>query len=1423
MAGNFLDSPASGDLLTCVATLMDHPGPDGLHYVFQFQSLSSQGVIHVLRSDFDTADAAAGQQWVFYQWLVSAPDSANTAVCLHRVARSRTFELEPCRTPHSPAILEVEAQSGSMALGAALAGFGVTAVFTADEQVVGILHANHMPNVCFGSILDMNFLASVHTCAARAGQGILVSICGCQPKHALAVLQATFQLGVLWQVAFVLVECDVGIASSFEVGVLIQAFNKFMGFQSTSCQCQLARVWPLYRNSQLLLLHSARNPCVSLDSFPNVPRFAALSQVVSDWSFCNREELTALLWTPEDIEALQAIGKSPSSCLLNMQGVCPGFFGISSEGVPSVAVRVLEPELAFRHLAAREASFICTFPLDYSLTSGRKVLSLLSRSTPPVIVLWTLLRYVEAFFQPGAPLPKGSADSALESHLAQILQCSRDKWPIPSIAAPFSIVLKVQHATIPVQVEPFTRVEHLLAAESRLGGWGLRVQISSHGRLLALDSYLRPGTYELHHQEKTSARDPPIEPLTVVVETGESQQELRLPFGSFVWELRDSLSLPSTVQVTGMLPGPSVRMDSRIFHVSHVRFTAGGASAGMDHVMLSELAHQTSELQHALRDSSFRFLEPHFLSTILLQHPEVGLRKLARLLPPKVTKVAGFFAYGGHWALVTYDAHLSPPGVYYDGAPGRLHKQAQWILEAIHEINGGSDFALQQRSLLKQHGGSHCGSIALANLQWHLNPSFTITEPQLLAFHETYCPSRFVGGGAMDFAAAQKWLTDFLPGKGVPPEKAQERAAVALKKLGVSVIARCIDHKNPWQALKQAGNEAGRQFQWVSYEELQTHIASQSLNNKGADGSDRPRKPRKAERKPPSNTSFALTPSRLHVPEAAFVDQVRSPLPQIQLDNLSPTARGVVVVTLAQALPFLKDDKSVSVDALALLTTQEVPSEAHGLLPVVNMRWPAIYAGTQEPILVCGSLIQLGDENVAKANAAGAFPKPIDTILLRVQVYRDQYPDDWSAFIKGPVRSLCYRYPCMQKCNSVGCGASCPKYHSPVDEEVDSVLLDVFGWRWYKADGKTDNPAAAASFSVLLRVPASAAKAVMDLSGSDGVYVERRADAGTGPHPDHSVIWLPSDSFEAVLHRKRTIEKVLQVARLHHKYGVRVKSADEADVRAAIFPGQTFVACKVTEIYHVGPFPHGSTKKAIQDFLTGRPWIARPLRPVASAKDGRFWEVGAEQPPPSLIFSMGSVDLTVTHVRSRQHPGAEQPAVLASMRTMKHLQLQGSDPWDAADPWKAFLDSNAKGSVAQSSVAASESKLESLEQRLQASIEKSVRVQFLELQQDADMAESQTEAASQQRILQMETDLTELRAQNQKFESWFKSAGDQVTALQQQVGSLNSQLQETSQATTSLAAVVGNLQGSWKTDLQTAMDAQFERIESALSKQRRTA
>ena len=111
---------------------------------------------------------------------------------------------------------------------------------------------------------------------------------------------------------------------------------------------------------------------------------------------------------------------------------------------------------------------------------------------------------------------------------------------------------------------------------------------------------------------------------------------------------------------------------------------------------------------------------------------------------------------------------------------------------------------------------------------------------------------------------------------------------------------------------------------------------------------------------------------------------------------MSAHACGICFVNAHQAAPFLEDGRSLSVEALAIVTTAELPPEACGKARVSSVRFPA----------VSGSLVQLRDDTVQLALDDVAELDQVDTCVCRLNLYRDEVEIPWDKILEAPLRAL---------------------------------------------------------------------------------------------------------------------------------------------------------------------------------------------------------------------------------------------------------------------------------------------------------------------------------------------------------------------------------------------------------------------------------
>ena len=421
----------------------------------------------------------------------------------------------------------------------------------------------------------------------------------------------------------------------------------------------------------------------------------------------------------------------------------------------------------------------------------------------------------------------------------------------------------------------------------------------------------------------------------------------------------------------------------------------------------------------------------------------------------------------------------------------------------------------------------------------------------------------------------------------------------------------------------------------------------------------------------------------------------------------------------------------------------------------------------------------------------------------------------------------------LQFCDGQHCGGHCNRFHAPVDEEVEYVLIDVFAWRWLQEDGKQVPKNKASIFSVYVRTPTSALEAILNESGWNGFFAEPRASQGTGPHLGYRVIWLPRVSIETAQNLKRKHDIIVGLARLRDKIGLRVLEKNEDYLLKIVFPERQVVKCTIESLYELGPLPYGTSKANMTSLLSAWNWHARPLKPVRGAVGGRFWLVGTNIEPPSLHLPTDAGMITVTKTKDTQPQPSTIMPIVAAMKTREKIQqipsrstassssAGPSDPWMHRDPWSTFKPTTdaGKAHAAASTTDPPRNRLSELESRLK----QEMRDQLQTAQRpdnDAAMTDHQSEIA-------------ELQAQQAQFKQWFQEAGSRVGSLEQQVQVQGAQLEQISQAVQhnthateqirgELGEVKHQLRGAIRDEMQAAMSTEMGKLEALLSKRAKT-
>ena len=643
----------------------------------------------------------------------------------------------------------------------------------------------------------------------------------------------------------------------------------------------------------------------------------------------------------------------------------------------------------------------------------------------------------------------------------------------------------------------------------------------------------------------------------------------------------------------------------------------------------------------------------------------------------------------GHWVSFAWDLRHLRFRAWDSCLVGHLDVE----IASVHRIwgkvlgLGASSFSFCQAPPRPPVPGL-CGHFALADLWCRLRGHDYPSDDGALALAATFAAAfeldlrsdklvrvpRFYGGGAGDLVSLG--LASLLREKGVPANRASERASQAVDRLGASSIQEAMTAKVPWRALKQLGNNCTPAFQFVLEDELQKSIRAR------AEGPDpNCRKKRDSRTKPevnPSQVPRLPKVEELVVPEGVFASEGR-PLCQVDFQSLGANSVGVALVTPLQAEPYLRLGQPVSQGALALVVIGDVDC-GNATVQVQKVRFRAKLVATGEPLLVSGTLAQIGNQWVDKHVPRTTPVDVAESCIARIAVHRDSCPIPWDRFIASPLKEVVSIVPVLQTCDIAGC--ECQKWHGTSDPGQPPSILETWGRCFYNVALKPVPPSAATSFQVFIRLPAQLEMPLQAYSGMSGVYVEPREDGVKLPSARFAVIWLPKGSQREALLLMQTHPSIVGLARIGERFGVRCLKSDEEALHNKLRPTTTWVDKSRLRVYESGPWPFGTQRQVISRALVSFGWQkARPAQPCPGRRGGLWFLIEAATSPPSDSLHASFGEVIFHEVTSAAPIAHDLPPVLASRRTLqgmcpvdRAMDRKGTDPLQVTDPWQVALD-----------------------------------------------------------------------------------------------------------------------------------------------------
>jgi len=790
--------------------------------------------------------------------------------------------------------------------------------------------------------------------------------------------------------------------------------------------------------------------------------------------------------------------------------------------------------------------------------------------------------------------------------------------------------------------------------------------------------------------------------------------------------------------------------------------------------------------------------------------------------------ILAFVEYHGHWILMIGEPCGFPVCLTWTFFDGLCHLQSPTMRARLVAFVTDLSVCLQTpigkvnfHCEIVQTHRTTCGTIAILHLGFALGQSLSPTDDEVWDLHVDLLQAQEPGGfhafGEEEKMIAQ--LTTLLTNKGVPAAVVASRVNHIVQKLGKTELLKAVTSNNPWNSLKALASKPGHSIQLVHKDELAAYIDSKAKSQHGASISTN----KKMKSKPPSKTPpvWSLDPKLLQLIPGHFKDSEGDLIPQIDITQVTADARGIAICNLTDAKPYLSQTSSISTDALALLTLDEIPTSERGVANVAVMRFPVVFGPTNDPLLVHGCIVQLGDIKVNRHQPKDpATSMDIsDTQVIKVQAFRDELDLEWAAFVQSPLKCLFQIIPILRLCSTLSCDHKCGAYHAAVEEPLDQVVHETWGRRFQTVDGKSTSAADATLFTIFLRVAKQVVKELLQVSVS-GIYLEPRCDITKQPDPQYSVIWIPGATREIAMHKLKLLTHGIALARMKTRFGIRVLSSFEAAAYAELRPGDDFIKVAVKLVFRLHPLPHGLQRTQLVKLLKEWEWAAKPLQPARGTSEGGAWEVGSSDHPKCSVLPAFGKDVLVTLLKDRNDTTVTPP-VVGPKRVQLHPQNQATsskpmtDPWvsPAVDPWAKY--------VSTSATLPAQKRLDSFAAQLKTDIVEQVSEQ-LQSGSTASTGTAALDAATIDRMNKLEVGVAELQAQGTQFRLWFDETGARMSAQDAQIAQVQSTLQQQQQDLQTVRHEVHSSADTLHSSLATSMNQMQSQLTNHMAEQLQT-
>ena len=910
------------------------------------------------------------------------------------------------------AVKEVCAGICGISMGLSACGFVRVASMDINEYMCEMQIKNGLNNVICGDLLQPMDRWLLHSTPSPE-RCTLVGGFPCQPlssqgdqKGAEDVRALPFfaLTKMMWEQRFcaAIFECVPAAMAAPYIQVAIQQLGWSMGMHFAQTILHLHDTWPCRRSRWWMMMVPLQYQLHGLLPLPADPGLCHFGQLFASMPSWTASEIDELAVTDEEMAMFQDERYGMDRRLLHLNRPVPCIlhsYGFALTGCPCgcrqsgfVKSRLLTGGLRGffvidkdsqkpRYLHVKEAALLCGIDPNFNFgASARDGLCLVGQCASPLQAFWMGLHLRAALY--GDVTPSGAEMAMMKRFL---LRQAYGLWQFPGLQQVMVVDEEEEQWFTPYIITTLQRpmIAEILLAESRLANLGQIVNgIDDYGRLPATykvgpGSLIGPVVLQRRNKKrKITTNKEEINYQIAYFEDGEIKLHCsNLPAGSFVFEAFAKFGILVGLKGIQDDVGRDYRADDRLWNDTtlltyHNRGHKAlrGQGDGVDHHGLDStvLNRQVKQQLMYAMPNSFVWLDAE-VGTDLILNDEVDEEQLYMLMTAYWRTVATALAYEDHWTLITFHIIGRTMHIHlWDGLDWPAQQTIQTFTRKVRHCLDIRESVIYLDRGYDQTSPHTCGTVCLLHMGFLLGLWAENDAPEeeewhqlLMMQHDPMAKLQAKGkGGNVDKSSADLeqeliWKPrDLLRDKGVAEAHTEERVLAAIKKIGMEKLNEAIQMKNPWNALKALGSQPRINFLWIKPEELERQIRARAASKFQVSRSHQKNSNGRSKR-----LDMVMDPTLLELLPDSFETEEKDPVRPLPMSSVGSERSGVAFGSVADVLPFLREGKSLTTDALAVLTTAPVPPESHGLLPVVQLRYPAKYLPTGEPVLIDGSLV----------------------------------------------------------------------------------------------------------------------------------------------------------------------------------------------------------------------------------------------------------------------------------------------------------------------------------------------------------------------------------------------------------------------------------------------------------------------------------